>query len=331
MRVLVLGGTSFVGRAMTDAALAAGHAVTLLNRGKTAPDRPDVESLHADRDDQRTLSVLDRRTWDSVIDVSGRSASQVRATADRLVDQVPHYLYISTVGVHSGWPEEAVDEDSPLLEADPTDPSLPDMERYGEQKRGGELAALAAFGAGRTLLVRPGVILGPYENVGRVPYWLGRVAAGGEVLVPGDPDREFPYVDVRDLAEWCISAAERKLSGAYIALAPQRRDTWQDWFDACRDATGSAATCTWVEDDWLVQQGVEPWSGLPMWLPGGSRPVSSARIHAEGFKDRPIEVTTRDSWEWLRDIDYVPERRYRPHGIDRAREAELLAAYAARP
>ncbi len=113
MRVLVLGGTSFVGRAMADAALAAGHEVTLLNRGVTAPDRPDVVTLHADRDDAATLSVLDGLAWDTVIDVSGRSASQVRATADRLVDAVPHYLYISTVGVHAGWPEEAVDERLP--------------------------------------------------------------------------------------------------------------------------------------------------------------------------------------------------------------------------
>ncbi|MET0741720.1 MAG: NAD-dependent epimerase/dehydratase family protein [Candidatus Nanopelagicales bacterium] len=330
MRVLVLGGTSFVGRAMADAALAAGHGVTLLNRGVTAPDRPDVETLHADRDAPTTLSVLDGRMWDAVIDVSGRSASQVSATADRLVEAVPHYLYISTVGVHSGWPEGAVDEDSPLVEADPDDPSLPDMERYSEQKRGGELAALRVIGADRMLVVRPGLILGPYENVGRVPYWLGRVAAGGGVLAPGTPDREFAYVDVRDLARWSIAAAERRLTGAFIALAPPGRDTWQDWLVACRDATGSEASFTWVDDDWLVAQGVEPWSGLPMWLPGGARPVSSERIHAEGFTDRSIDETVRDSWEWLRDIDYVPERRYRPHGIDRAREAELLAAYAAR-
>ena len=185
--LLVLGGTAFVGRAAVDDALARGWSVATLNRGRSGADRPEVEALHADRDDPASVrAALAGRAYDLVLDVSGLNAARVAATADALAGSCGRYGYVSTAGVYAEWPErDGLDETGALVEADPDDPSPPSMERYSEQKRGGELAAVRAFGPDRTLLVRPGVIYGPYENVRRCAYWLGRAAAGGPVLVGG--------------------------------------------------------------------------------------------------------------------------------------------------
>jgi 2'-hydroxyisoflavone reductase len=328
--LLVLGGTSFVGRAVVEAALAAGTAVTTLNRGISGTDVPGASALHADRDDAASLSVLSGRTFDAVIDVHGMTARQVSATAGRLADATPVYTLVSSVSVYA---EKAftgpgpVDESAAVTPADPDDTSLPDMARYGEQKRGAELAALRALGPQRTLIVRPGVILGPHENVHRVPYWLGRVAEGGEVLAPGHPDRSFEAVDVRDLAEWSVrsSLAVQPTTGVFNAVNPPGRDTWGDWLSLCAEVTGSDATFTWVDDRRLLAVGVAPWSGLPMWLPEDAAAVDSASITAAGFTFRPLRDTVAACWEWLRASgDSLPRPGYRPPPISRARERALL-------
>jgi 2'-hydroxyisoflavone reductase len=160
---------------------------------------------------------------------------------------------------------------------------------------------------------------------------MGRIAEGGEVLAPGEPERPFAAVDVRDLAGWILDALDRGLNGAYTALAPAGRDTWGDWFNSIRDVTGSDVNFTWVDDDFLVAQGVTPWSGLPLWLPGGARGLRTDKIESVGFSARPLVETVHASWEWLRSLSEPPEALYRPTAMDRATETRLLAAYAARP
>lgn len=331
--LLVLGGTAFVGRAAVDDALARGWSVSTLNRGRSGGDRPEVQALHADRDDDAAVrGALAGRAYDLVLDVSGLNAARVAATAEALAGSCGLYAYVSTAGVYAEWPaRDGLDEAGGLIEADPDDPSPPSMERYSEQKRGGELAALRAFGPDRALIVRPGVIYGPYENVRRCAYWLGRAAAGGPVLVAGAPDRPYQVVDVRDLVAWTLDALERGLAGAFTAVSPPGRDTWGDWIAACAAATGGAVEPVWADDDWLLEQGVEPWSGLPTWYPGGARLLATGRIEAEGFTARPLTETALGAWEALRDDPAgQPPESYRPAGLDRATELALVAAWRAR-
>lgn len=332
--VLVLGGTSFVGRAIVADAVARGLDVTTLNRGATGADHPSVRALRANRNDPAAVSTaLGRLEFDAVIDVSGLAPVQVAATTRALRDRVGHYSLVSTVTTYADEafdlpPDALIHEDAPTVVADPDDPSPPEMARYGEQKRGCELVLLREFGADAALIARPGLILGPHENVHRIPYWLGRAAGGGEVIGPGHPARRFQFVDVRDLAEWLVTSSLAGLAGTYHAINPPGRDTWGDWWNACAEVTGSKAQVRWIDDETLLDHGVEVAFGVPMWFAEDLPGFADDRLRSTGFVARPLRDTVQASWDWLRPLVTAPPAGYRPAPMSRDEELRILAATA---
>ncbi|WP_107459237.1 SDR family oxidoreductase [Streptomyces colonosanans] len=333
MRLLVLGGTEFVGRAIVEAALGRGWEVTVFHRGHhEAP--PGVRSLLGDRTAPDGLTALADEAageeWDVVVDTWSGAPRAVRDTARLLAGRAARYVYVSTCSVYAWAPDPGYDEDAPLVEGSADAEQID----YGRDKRGGELAAVDAFGADRSVLVRCGLILGPYENIGRLPWWLNRIARGGPVLAPGPRDLPVQYVDVRDLAEWTLGAAERELSGPYNLVAPRGHTTMGALLEECVRATGSEAELRWTAPEVILDAGIEPWTQLPVWVPSGSEEeaalhsVDVSRAIRDGLRCRPVEETVHDTWTWLQDIGGVAPLRQRPGrvalGLDPAVEAKVL-------
>ncbi|WP_329555342.1 SDR family oxidoreductase [Streptomyces sp. NBC_00696] len=328
MRLLVLGGTEFVGRAVVEAALGRGWEVTVLNRGRHEPPA-GVLALRGDRTAPDGLTALASGEWDAVIDTWSAAPRAVDDAARLLADRVGRYVYVSSCSVYAWAPPSGYGEDAPVVEG-----AAPDADKtdYARDKRGGELAALGAFGAERSVFARAGLILGPYENIGRLPWWLGRVARGGPVLAPGPRELALQYVDVRDLAEWLLGAVERELSGAYNVISPQGHATMGSLLDACVRVTGGAASLRWTSAEVVLGAGIEPWTQLPVWVPAGSDEydaLHSADVSSAvgaGLRCRAVEDTVRDTWEWLRGVGGVaPQRADRPVvGLDPAVEAKVL-------
>ncbi|MFC9791202.1 NAD-dependent epimerase/dehydratase family protein [Streptomyces sp. NPDC057695] len=331
MRLLMLGGTEFVGRAVVEAALDRGWEVTVFHRGRHAAPA-GVASLIGDRTTGPAgLAALATGSWDAVVDTWSAAPSAVRDVARLLAGRVGRYAYVSSRSVYAWPPAAGLGEDGPLVEGSADDGDVP----YAEAKRGGELAATAAFGADRTLLVRAGLILGRYENVGRLPWWLGRIAEGGPVLAPGPADRSVQYVDVRDLAEWTLDAVAAGLSGPYNLVSPPGHVTMGELLDACVEVTGSGAELRWTAPEALVGAGVEPWSELPVWLPPGEmydamHTADVSRALGAGLRCRSAAETVADTWAWLESVGgTAPQRPDRPRvGLSPEREAEVLAALA---
>ncbi|MFB6634015.1 NAD-dependent epimerase/dehydratase family protein [Streptomyces sp. NPDC056362] len=330
MKLLMLGGTEFVGRAVVEEALARGWEVTVFHRGRHAAPA-GVASLTGDRTAPDGLAALATGSWDAVVDTWSAAPSAVRDAAGLLAGRVGRYAYVSSRSVYAWPPAAGLAEDGPLVEGSPDDGDVP----YAEAKRGGELAATAAFGPDRTLLVRAGLILGPYENVGRLPWWLGRIARGGPVLAPGPRTAPVQYVDVRDLAVWTLDAVAAGLSGPYNLVSPPGHTTMGELLDACVRATGSDAELRWTEPEALLAAGVAPWTELPVWLPPGEmydalHTADVSRAVAAGLRCRPVDETAADTWAWLESLGGVaPQRPDRPGvGLPPEREAEVLAALA---
>ncbi|WP_267713360.1 NAD-dependent epimerase/dehydratase family protein [Streptomyces sp. CoH17] len=329
MRLLVLGGTEFVGRAVVEAALGRGWEVTVLHRGRHAPP-PGVRALHGDRTASDGLAALDRGTWDAVVDTWSAAPRAVRDAARLLRGRAGRYVYVSSCSVYAWAPPPGYAEDAPLVEGASADAGRLD---YARDKRGAELAASDAFGADRSVLVRAGLILGPYENIGRLPWWLNRVARGGPVLAPGPRDLPLQYVDVRDLAGWILGAVERELDGPYNLASPAGHTTMGGLLDACVAATGAAAELRWIAPETVLAAGIEPWGELPVWTPPGSdlhdalQSGDVSRALATGLACRPVTDTVADTWAWLRDVGgTAPLRPDRPPvGLDPEREARVLA------
>ncbi|WP_420311945.1 NAD-dependent epimerase/dehydratase family protein [Streptomyces sp. YS-B37] len=329
MRLLVLGGTEFVGRAVVEAALGRGWEVTVLNRGRHEPPA-GVRALRGDRTAPGGLAALASGEWDAVVDTWSAAPRAVDDAARLLADRVGRYVYVSSCSVYAWAPPPGYGEDAPVVEG-----ASPDADRtdYARDKRGGELAALGSFGAERSVFARAGLILGPYENIGRLPWWLGRVARGGPVLAPGPRELALQYVDVRDLAEWLLGAVERELSGAYNVISPQGHATMGSLLDACvRVAGGAGVSLRWTSAEVVLGAGIEPWTQLPVWVPAGSDEydaLHSADVSSAvgaGLRCRAVEDTVRDTWEWLQGVGGVaPQRADRPVvGLDPAVEAKVL-------
>ncbi|WP_162467828.1 MULTISPECIES: NAD-dependent epimerase/dehydratase family protein [Streptomyces] len=330
MRLLILGGTEFVGRAVVEAALDRGWEVTVFHRGRHAPPA-GVGSLTGDRTTPDGLAALASSddTWDAVLDTWSAAPSAVRDAARLLADRVKRYVYVSSRSVYAWPPAPGLDEDGPLVEGDPNAGDVP----YAEAKRGGELAAVEAFGAERTLFVRAGLIIGPYENVGRLPWWLGRIARGGPVLAPGPRTLPLQYIDVRDLAEWTLDATEAGLHGPYNLVSPPGHTTTGELLDACVRVTGADAELRWTAAETILAAGVEPWSDLPIWIPPGEsydamHTADVSKALAAGLRCRPVEETVADTWAWLESVGgAAPQRPDRPRlGLSREREAALLSS-----
>nr|WSY55457.1 NAD-dependent epimerase/dehydratase family protein [Streptomyces sp. NBC_00886] len=329
MRLLVLGGTEFAGRAVVEAGLGRGWDVTVLNRGRHEPPA-GVRALHGDRTAPGGLAALADGEWDAVVDTWSAAPRAVHEAARLLADRVGRYVYVSSCSVYAWAPPAGYTEDAPLVEGAEPDADKTD---YARDKRGGELAALGAFGQERSVFARAGLILGPYENIGRLPWWLGRIARGGPVLAPGPRELALQYVDVRDLAEWLLGAVERGLSGAYNLISPQGHATMGSLLDACVRVTGGAAAeLRWTSPETVLAAGIEPWTQLPVWVPPGSEEHDAlhsadvSRALATGLSCRSVDETVGDTWSWLQGIGGVaPQRADRPTvGLDPAVEAKVL-------
>lgn len=336
MRLLILGGTEFVGRAVTEAALARGWEVTVFHRGRHAPP-PGVAELLGDRTVEGGLAALagaaepddGTYTWDLVVDTWSGAPSAVRDAARLLSGRAARYTYVSSRSVYEYPAPAGLAEDGPLVEG--ASPDADGDVPYAQTKRGGELAALDAFGD-RALLARAGLIIGPWENVGRLPWWLTRIARGGLVLAPGTPDLDLQYIDVRDLAAWLLDAAGKGLHGPYNLVSRPGHTTMGGLLNACVHATGSDAELRWTDTERILAAGVEPWTDLPVWLPPGElydtlHQGDVGKAYATGLRCRPVEETVADTWAWLCALGgTAPQRADRPlKGIDPATEAKLLA------
>jgi 2'-hydroxyisoflavone reductase len=320
MRLLVLGGTVFLGRHVTAEALRRGHEVTLFHRGVHGAELfGDAEHVLGDR--AVDLAALRGRTWDIAVDTSGYEPADV-ARSSAL--EIGHLVFVSTCNVYPAWPSEPVDEDSPVWT---------EGDDYGPKKAACERKAGAALG-GRVAHVRAGLLCGPHDNIFRLPWWVRRIAAGGDVVAPGDPDRTVQLIDARDLASWMLDLAERRVAGAFNGTAPPRQTTMGDALTAAVEAIGSGARLQWIADDVLEAHGVEPWDELPLWTPeatgAGTWAVGTERAQAAGLRCRPIEETVADTWAWVRDggeAELSPWRaEHRPRGLSPEREREILAA-----
>ncbi|MEV2244185.1 NAD-dependent epimerase/dehydratase family protein [Streptomyces sp. NPDC049970] len=324
----MLGGTEFVGRAVTDAALARGWEVTVFHRGHH-PAPSGVRTLTGDRTAGAAgLSALAEGTWDLVVDTWSGAPTAVRDAARLLADRAGHFSYVSSRSVYDYPTPAGLPEDGPLVAGASPDAG-PDVS-YALAKRGGELAATDAFG-GRALLARAGLILGPGENIGRLPWWLGRTARGGPVIAPGPPDAGLQYIDARDLAKWLLDAAASGLGGAYNLVSRPGHTTMGELLDACVRVTGSRAELRWTAPEVLLAAGVEPWTDLPVWLPAGElydflHMGDVTKAHATGLRCRPVGETVADTWAWMRELGgAVPQRPDRPAvGLDALTEAKLL-------
>jgi 2'-hydroxyisoflavone reductase len=303
LRLLILGGTRFVGRHVAAAALDAGHEVTLFNRGFSDPDLfPGAEKLRGDRDGD--LSALAGRRWDAVVDCCGYRPEQVRASARLLAGAVQRYVFISTVSVYADF-SIGPGEDSPLeppgavVAADREDrrsaPLAPGSRDYGASKALCEQEAEKAM-PGRVLHVRPGLLIGPYDRMQRFSYWVRRVAAGGEVLAPARPEHPLQLIDARDLASWLMGALVRGDAGRFNAASPRGRLTFGGLLETCRLVAASEARFTWVSEEFLTAQGLRPFDDLPLWVPAawrGFHAVDTSRAMAAGLTLRPLAYSVR--------------------------------------
>jgi len=338
MKLLVLGGTVFLGRHIVDAALRRGHAVTLFNRGRHRPDLfPGVERLTGDRDGG--LDALDGRTWDAVIDTCGYVPRVVRQSAERLRDAVGHYTFISSISVYKDIPGADADEETPVSTlADPTVETITG-ETYGPLKALCEQAVQDALGA-RAFVVRPGLLVGPHDPSGRFTYWVRRVAQGGDVLAPGDPAMRVEFIDTRDGAEWLVQCAENRVTGVQNMTGPREPLTMEGFLEACRATLDPSARLVWVSEEFLLARKVTPWTEVPLWIPKadqGMLAVSIERALASGLSFRPLAETLRDTLAWAQsdDAQRAPPERIsagpKPQvGLLPERERELLAEWAQR-
>jgi 2'-hydroxyisoflavone reductase len=331
LRILVLGGTRFLGPHTVKAALARGHEVTLFNRGKSNPTLfPDLEKLEGDRDGK--LDALRGRDWDAVIDTSGYVPRIVKMSTELLRDHIQHYVFISTISVYGDFNQVGLNEKSAVGTL--PDPKVEEItaETYGPLKALCEQAASDAM-PGRVWNVRPGLIVGPLDGSDRFTYWPVRVARGGEVLAPEGPAEAVQIIDVRDLADFLVLGLEKRLVGLHNAVSPPGELTMGELLETCRSVSGSDATFTWVGRDFLAENQVQAWSDLPCWIPtyeeAGVGTIRVDRALSDGMVLRPLSETVRDTLDWWKTLPQDRTDALRS-GLEAAREAEVLAAWHAR-
>jgi len=334
MRLLILGGTAFLGRHVVDCALARGHAVTVFNRGRTNPGlRPEVEEVRGDRD--KDLSALVGRRWDSVIDTSGYVPRVVRASTELLIDS-SHYTFVSTISVYADF--RAGPDETASVDQLPEPESENVQEHYGALKAACERVVEELFAA-RYLIVRPGLIVGPWDPTGRFTYWPLRMARGGDVLVPEPRDLRLQFIDVRDLADWIVRRAELQTVGVFNATGPLPRPTIEEVLEACRRLANPGARLHWVGARFLRDRGVDEFVELPLWVDdpawAGFMDVDVSKAVSSSLTFRPIDQTVQDTLAWARaNPDWEPSRRQGVEipqaGLDPEREMQLLAEWKAR-
>lgn len=322
-RVLIIGGTGFLGRHLTAAAVARGWHVTLLNRGRTAPDRfPDVPTLVGDRDgDVESLAI---GQWDAVWDTCGYVPRIVGRSAAHFADRAEHYTFVSTLSVY-GELAGSNPEDTALAELQDPSTETVTAETYGGLKAACERTATASFGVQRTLHVRAGLIVGPHDRTDRFAYWPHRIARGGQVLAPGRPEAQIQVIDVRDLTDWIIAATTQRLSGPYNLIGPASPLSMGTFLETTRQLVNPNAELVWVPDEVLVDRGVSPWVGLPLWIPDTDLTTDRSKAIAAGLTFRTLADTVAATHEWLTDTT-------RPdafaNALDPETERQILASVA---
>ncbi|MDI1446335.1 NAD-dependent epimerase/dehydratase family protein [Polyangium sp. 6x1] len=333
MRILVLGGTAFLGRAIVAEALGRDHHVTTFNRGRRFSDVPGVEVIRGDRTERADLDRLRAGRWDAVVDTSGYVPRVVGQAAAVLREVAPVYAFASSASVYVDRPRLPVDESSRVFDCAPD--AGPDDGDYGTLKAGCERAVVEHYGDA-ALLLRLGVIVGPYEDVGRLPWWLARIARGGDVLSPGSPDVRMQLVDARDVARFTVDLLERGQGGALNVAGPAGNPTFGTLLSDCMKVTESDARLVWVDDDFLLSHDVKPWSELPIWAPmnaecGAAWQMRGPRAAELGLRFRPMSETLADTWALMRTGWKPWPRPELPElGIDDGKEQRILAAWRAR-
>jgi 2'-hydroxyisoflavone reductase len=336
--LLILGGTGFIGPHIVELAVARGHSITLFNRGRTNPGLfPGLEKLKGDRDPDKDegLKALEGRSWDGVIDTSGYFPRLVGASAKLLAGTTKQYVFISSISVYSDNSIIDMDESGPIATID--DPTL---EEFGDQfQHYGALKALCEQAAekampGRVTNIRPGLIVGPGDNVPRFTYWPVRVERGGEVLSPGGPDDPVQFIDGRDLAEFVIKTLENSTTGIFNATGPNTPITMAELLYGCKAVIGGDARFTWVNADFLAERGVQPWSDMPVWVPSregyeGFHRVNIEKAIAAGLRSRPLAETVRGTLDWFHAWPTDKPFPWRG-GVSPEREREVLAAWHTR-
>lgn len=328
LKILILGGTGFLGPHVVEYAERRGHSLTLFNRGKTNPQLfPNVEKLRGDRNGD--LKALEGRKWDAIVDTSGYVPRHVRDSAALLKDAVRQYVFISTISVFAGFSKPGMDESAPVGKLDDESIEKIDGETYGPLKALCEQAAEKAM-PGRVTTIRPGLIVGPGDPTDRFTYWPVRVARGGEVLAPGSPDDPVQFIDARDLAEWIVHTLERRITGVFNATGPADSFTIGRLLETCVSASGSEAKLVWADAEFLASHKVAPWSDMPVWVPGTGESAGMSRINCSkaigrGLSFRPVAVTVRDTLAWFKTLPAERQEKLRA-GISAERERDVIGA-----
>lgn len=333
MKILILGGTRFVGRHLTTTALEQGHTVTLFNRGRSNPNAfSDVETLIGDRDGD--LNALKGREWDAVLDVNSYVPRIVRESAALLKDSVGHFTYISTMSVYADDNPPNISEDAPKKTLDDPNTEAVTGETYGGLKVLCEDAGRDVFGTARSLIIRPGMIVGPYDHTYRFNYWPSRMAEGGDVLAPGNPQNPMQFIDMRDLARFVIDMVGSEQTGVYNTTGPQIE--FGAFLETTQKLVNPDAKLVWVDEDFLLENEVSPFNHLPFWLPTANTALMSINIDAAveaGLTFTPLEDTLRDSLDEAKaqraQFTEKPED-FGGWGMHPTREQEILAKWRAR-
>ncbi|MFW5714016.1 MAG: epimerase [Brevefilum sp.] len=328
MKVLILGGKRFLGIALVEALLQAGHTPTLFNRGLTNPELfPKVKNIIGEREGD--LSALKRRKWDAVIDTSGFVPRIVKQSAAFLSGRCQSYTFISSISVYKDFKQPDIDENYPLAQlVDPSDEDYT-ADSYGPLKALCEYEIQQNFD-GPVLVFRPGLIVGPNDPTDRFTYWPWRVSLGGKILAPAPPSSSLQFIDVRDLASFIIKSIEKKREGVYNVTGPKKPATFGSLLVACREASFSDASFVWAGEPFLLNEGVSPWTDLPLWVPSsdpgftGFYNINISKALKANLTFRPLSETVTDTLAWLKTR---PESKKLKVGMDIARETELLIKY----
>jgi len=331
MKILILGGTKFLGRHLVEAVLARSHKVTLFNRGKTNPDLyPTVENICGDRDGN--LEVLKGRHWDAAIDTSGYVPAQVRASAGLLANTIGHYTFVSSISVYRDFSQAGLDENASLAILPPgANDAGNNGQHYGANKALCERTAEHAM-PGRVLIVRPGIIVGPHDPTNRFSHWVQRTARGGDILCPAPPEVPLQIIDARDLASWTIRMTEARQVGCFNAAGPASALTFQQMLEQCKKASGSDARFVWADEAFLLDHRINPSTDMPLWIPktetdySGFFAVDCQRALKAGLAFRPLAETAKDILALATNSqDGMAET-----GLSRERETKILQDWNAR-
>lgn len=327
MNILILGGTQFLGRHFVEIAIQQGYKVTIFNRGKTHSNLyPNIEKLIGDRL-HHDLNSLQNKQWDIVIDTAGyfpNLSEIVKHTAELLQNSVKFYIFISTISVYSQLQTNG-DETLPLFPIDkqPSQEITPEV--YGIQKAMAESIITKIYGE-NSLILRPGLIVGPYDNTGRFTYWIKRIAQGGEILAPESPNLPVQIIDARDLVQWIYQMASNQKGGIYNTLGPDYPLTLGQVLETCQQVTGTNPKFTWIPGTFLASQQVGYWQELPLWLPPELQNtfpcLSNQKATANGLKFRPLSATIHDIWQW----DKIENLAYNS-GLATDKEQSILATW----